>query len=108
VSERRIAGVGQEILLRDIGDILCLGVFRIDVIEGLVLARTDVFGDGLIPLFRVGKDGIDIEDDAPEGKDAMPDHVADLKPCLAMLHGTPLNLPCRRGLACAMDVADPR
>ena len=44
--------IGQQILLGDIGHIFCLGIFGIEMIEGLVLARPHIGGNGHQPFFR--------------------------------------------------------
>ena len=51
---QRLAGlVRQQVLLRDVGDVFGLRVFREQVIVGLVLVRADVLGDREPPLFGV-------------------------------------------------------
>ena len=65
----RIAGlIAEEVLLRYIGDILGVVVLSEEMIEGLVFARTDVFGNRLPPLFSVGEYRIDVENDTSERK----------------------------------------
>ena len=53
--------VGEEILLRDVGHILGVIVLGKQVIEGLILARTNVFGDGLPPFFGIVENRVDVE-----------------------------------------------
>jgi hypothetical protein len=56
------------------------------MIVGLVLARTDLFGNGLPPLLGVVECRIHIEDDTAEGKEAVPDDLPDLELGVAMDH----------------------
>ena len=75
---QRLAGiVGQQILLRYIGDVLALRVFREQMVERLILARPDVGRNGVVPFIRVVELGIDIEHHAAERKDAVADDLAD-------------------------------
>ena len=59
--DRLVAVVGQQVLLADIGDVAALRVFGEEMVEGLVLRRTDRLGNGVVPFLAVGKFGIDIE-----------------------------------------------
>ena len=47
------------------------------MIEGLVLRRPHFLRNGFIPFLGIREDGVDIEDHAPESKQAMADHMAD-------------------------------
>src|SRR5690606_21126570 len=47
------------------------------VVERLILARADLFGDREPPLFGVVEDGIDVEDHAAEGVYAVPYDLTD-------------------------------
>ena len=73
--------VGQQVLLRDIGDIFGFGVFRIEVVERLFLVWTDVLGDRQPPFLGIRKDRVDVIDDAPKRIFAMPDDLADTEFC---------------------------
>src|SRR5688572_27865654 len=66
VAQRLPRMVGQEVLLRDIGDVLAFRILREEVVEWLVLARTNLLRDREPPLFRVVELGIDVEDQAAE------------------------------------------
>jgi hypothetical protein len=57
------------------------------VVEGLVLGRTDLFGDRLPPFLRVGEDRVDVEDHAAEREDAVAHDLADCVLGVAGLHG---------------------
>lgn len=58
--------IRNQILLGHIGDIIALIVFSEQVVIGLFADRAAVFGDGLIPLFRVGKLRINVKNHAAE------------------------------------------
>ena len=61
----RLAGrVGQQVLLRHIGDVLGFGVLGKQVVERLVLARPGVGRNSLIPLLGVVELRVDVENDA--------------------------------------------
>ena len=70
-------GVGHEVLLRHIGDIFGFGVFSEEMVERLVLARTQLFGNRQPPFLGVGEHRIDVIDDAPEGVSAVLHHLPD-------------------------------
>ena len=74
----RLAGlVGQQVLLRDIGDVGGLRVLGQQVIEWLVAARTDLLGDRRQPLLGVGEHRIDVEDHAAEWINSVLHHLPD-------------------------------
>ena len=60
------AGIVQQVLLADIGDVRAIVAFREQVIERLIAVRADVLRDGFVPFLRIGKDWVDIEDYAAE------------------------------------------
>ena len=68
-------GIGHEVLLRDIGDIFGFRVFGEEMIERLILARPDLFGDRLPPCLGIREDRVHVVDDPPEGKFAVFDHL---------------------------------
>ena len=74
---RSVFGIGQQVLLADIGDIAALGIFREQMIKGLFLGWPNAFGDRLIPFLAIREDRIDIENDTAEIKDAMAHHFAN-------------------------------
>lgn len=69
--------VGNEVLLGNVCDVFGLGVFRKQVIERLVAARTHVFWNGLPPFLRVAERRIHIEDHPAKGIDPVADHLSD-------------------------------
>jgi hypothetical protein len=71
--------IRQKILLADIGDITIVSILCQQMVKGLVFGGPDFFGDRLIPFFAVRKDGVDIENDAPEWEDFMADNRANAK-----------------------------
>src|SRR5690606_8244557 len=97
----RPAGViGDEILLAHIGNAVIIRILGKQVIERLILARSRVFGDRLIPVLAVGEARIDVEDDTPEWMIAMADHLAEAIFCRNSTHeqNTP-KLPVSAGSA---------
>lgn len=71
--------IGQQIALTDIGDIAFILILREEMIERLVAHRADVFWNGLIPLLAIGEDRVDIENNAAEIEQPVPDHITDAK-----------------------------
>ena len=69
--------IGQQILLRHIGDIGRLRVLGEEVIEGLVAMRADLRRDRLQPFFGIAENGIDIEHHTAERINAMLHNFAD-------------------------------
>ena len=66
MPHRLTRGIEQQILLRHIGDVFRLRVFREQVIEGLVLARPDFLGDRQPPFLGVVEFRVDVENHAAE------------------------------------------
>src|SRR5689334_22600804 len=61
----RLAGfVIEQVLLGNISYILCIVVLCEQMVEGLVLAGTDVFWDRQPPFLGIVEDRVDIEDHA--------------------------------------------
>jgi hypothetical protein len=79
VVDRPMLGVGQQILLANIGDVTVLRIFGEQVVKWLVFGRTHAFRNRLIPLVAVGENGIDVENDAAKIEDAVAHDVADRK-----------------------------
>jgi hypothetical protein len=79
MPDRRTRSVRQQILLRHIGNVFGLVILREQMIKRLVLARTNLGGDGLPPLVRVRKFRVNVEDYASKGKEAVLYDLADLK-----------------------------
>ena len=75
----RLAGrVGQQILLRHIGDVFGFVVLGEQMIERLVLVRPHLGRDRLVPFLGIVEDRIDVEHHAAERIEAVPDDLADL------------------------------
>lgn len=68
--QRFTRGIGNQVLLGNIGNIICRLGFGIKMVEGLILFRTNVFGDRFVPFLSVGKFRIDIKDHPPERTDS--------------------------------------
>jgi len=49
-----------------------------EMIIGLVFFRTDLFGDRFVPFIGIGKNRVDIEDDAPEVEQPVLDDLTNL------------------------------
>ena len=75
--DRLLALVLDQVLLADVGDVALLGILREQMVEGLVLRRTDRLGDGLIPFIAVREDRVDVEDHPAEIEQAVAHDVAD-------------------------------
>ncbi len=74
----RLAGiVGQQVLFGHVGDIGRLRILGQQMVERLVTARPDLFGDRGQPLLGVGEHRVDVEDDAAERVDPVLHHLAD-------------------------------
>jgi hypothetical protein len=91
VTQGLAGGVGHEVLLGHVGDVLALRVLGEQVVEGLVLARPDFLGDRQPPFLGVVEHRIDVEHDAAEGIDAMAHHGAE-----AELGGSHQGIGCDR------------
>src|SRR3546814_10717706 len=71
--------IDHQILLGDVGDVSSLFVLRQQMIEGLVLAWTDGFGNRLPPLLGIREGWVDIEDHTAERKQAVPHDLPALE-----------------------------
>ncbi len=85
MAHRLIGIIDEKILFRDIGDILGIVIFSEQMIEGLVLARPDVLGDGEVPFLGIRECRIDIENHTPEREQAVLDHLANSEFCGAQI-----------------------
>src|SRR5690625_6099203 len=63
--DRHAALIRDQILLRDIGHVIGRLVLGEEMIEGLILARAHLLGDGMPPLLGIREFGVDIVDDTP-------------------------------------------
>src|SRR5262245_14773924 len=77
--------IRQQVLLRYVGDVFGLRVLREQMVERLVLVRTDLGRDRLVPFLGVVEFGIDVEHDAAEREQAVADHLTDLELGVARL-----------------------
>ncbi len=82
--------IGHEILLRHISYVIALVIFGEQMIERLILDRAAVLGNRFIPLFGIGKFGIDIENHAPKRVLFMTDNLAQMIFCARSDHTTAL------------------
>jgi hypothetical protein len=64
-----------QILLTDVGDVFCLCVLCIKVVEGLVSARTNLFRYRLVPFFRVAERRVNVKNYAVKVKKPMLDDL---------------------------------
>lgn len=65
-----------QILLADIGHVICLIIFGEQVVKRLVFDRTAIFWNGVIPFLGIRKLRIDVENDPSERMLAMPYDLA--------------------------------
>ena len=84
--QRRSITVVEQVLFRDIGDVLAVRILGEQVVEGLVLARAHLGWDRLVPFLGVVELGIDVEDHAAEREQPVAHHLAD--PELRRLHAS--------------------
>ena len=80
VAHRFARLVGKQVLLRHVGDVFAFGVLGEQVVKRLVLARTDLGGNRVVPFLGVGELRIDVEHDAAKRKQAVLHHRSDRKP----------------------------
>ena len=80
--DRAAVMIVQQIALADISDVAGILVFGEQMVEGLVARRSQLFGNGFIPILAVGKLGIDIEYDAAKVEKPVAHDIADAEPRL--------------------------
>jgi len=78
MADRIPAVVGKQILLRDISDVGGFSIFGVEVVERLVLRRAHLRRYSVPPFLGIGIFGVDIEDDATEGKKPVADDLTYL------------------------------
>jgi len=78
--------VGQQVLLRHVGDVRGFSVLGEQVVERLILVGTHVFGDRQPPLLGVGEHRVDVIDHAPERIEPVAHDLADLELGVACFH----------------------
>src|SRR5690606_13974754 len=81
MANRLTAFVPQQILFGDIGNVLGVLVLGEQMIEGLILAGTNVLRYRQPPFLAVGESRIDVENYPPKGKETVSNHFTDLKLC---------------------------
>ena len=72
-----VFGIGQQVLLADIGDIAAVRIFGEKMVERLILMRANSLWNGVIPFVAIGKNRIDIEHNTAEIENAMTHDIAD-------------------------------
>jgi hypothetical protein len=77
--DRPFFGIGQQILLADIGDVAAVPIFGKKMVERLVFGRANFLGNRLIPFLAIVENRIDIEDYSAKIEDAMPHDIANRK-----------------------------
>src|SRR5262245_3231454 len=94
VAQRLARVVGEQILLRDVGDVLGLGVLGEQMVERLILLWPRLGRDREPPFLRVVEDWVDVEDETAEVVDPMAHYLAN--PVLGAPHlsHAPPSLPC--------------
>src|SRR5208282_5508406 len=105
VANRLSGLVRHQILLGDVSDVLAVRILGVEVIERLLLGRTNLGGDRTPPFLGVGEDRIDVEDHTTEWVEPVLDHLSDPEFRVATLHGLKAPLPssasysasCRNG-----------
>src|SRR4029077_7745519 len=107
MPHRLAAIVRQQILLGHIGDVFGLVVLGEQVIERLVLMRSDFRGDRLVPFVGIVEHRIELEHHAAERIEAVPDDLADLIFGVANLaHGSGQITACAASSCKAAIVAN--
>ena len=86
MTNRAVLAVRHQILLAHIGGVVTVRVFRQQMIEWLVLVRTHLWRDRLIPFIGIVEFGIDVDDHAPDRIEAMTNDFADTEFGLSVLH----------------------
>ena len=84
--DRFVAVVGQQVLLGDVGDVGAVLALGEQMIERLLLERADVLVDRQPPLLGFAELRVDVEDDSPERKGPVADHLADAEFCDTSVH----------------------
>lgn len=73
--------VRNQVLLGYISDVIALIVFGEQMVVRLFLARTAVFGNGLIPFFGIGELRVNVKDDTAERVFLMTDNLSQMIFC---------------------------
>ena len=85
MRDRLAALVGDEVLLRDVGLVMRVGVLGEQVVVRLVFCRTQVLGNREPPLLGVAEGRIDVVDDATKRMEAVPNDLTDPEAGFALL-----------------------
>lgn len=72
-------GIRQKVLLAHIGDVRAVVALCQQVVEWLILMRSDIFRDCLVPFLAIGEDGIDIKDHTAKIEHAMANNITNSK-----------------------------
>jgi len=83
VSDRVCAVIWQQVLFRDVSNVLGFFVLCVEVIKRLVFVWPDVLGDGVVPFVGIGKDRIYVKDNPSERIHSMLDGLSDGELCRA-------------------------
>ena len=74
--------VVRQVLLADIGDIAVFAVFSEQVVIGLLAVGLHFLGDRIVPFLAVGKDRVDVENNAAKIIELVPHDIANGETCL--------------------------
>lgn len=83
VAQGRVVFVGQQVLFRDIGLVHGFLVFGVQMVERLVLARTDSLRNGFVPFVRIAEYRVHIIDDAAKRIDTVSYYLTDTEFCVS-------------------------
>ena len=78
--------VRDKVLLGHIGHVKALLVLGQQVVIGLILERSAVFGDGIVPFVGIGEHGIHVKDHPAKRMFAMADDLSQMILCLLFQH----------------------
>ena len=78
--------VSDQVLLRDVRDIIALVILSEQMVKRLIFDRAAVFWDGLIPFICIRKFRIDVKNHTPEGVFFMSDNLSKMIFCARLQH----------------------
>lgn len=79
--------IRDQILFRNIGDVIAVIIFCQQMVEGLIFAWAAIFGNGLVPLLGIAENRIDVEHDTAKRVFAVADDLSQLIFCAYFEHG---------------------
>ena len=82
--DRPAISIDEQVPLAHISDIAFILILSEEVIEWLIARRANILRNGLIPLFGIGKNRVNIEDNPAEIEQAMTDHITNAKACACL------------------------